>query len=443
MISFAKCIALMLLLGTVCLAQEAKSTRVDLQLSQFRVAETSSDHIRVGVHASVRSRERAKVTRLTIDQAYLNGVPVFLSPVEDSFEVPANEFVELPGELTASIYYRDVDGPEPLERLLENRSVTLKGEATITVQLNLAEKIALLANTATSKTPISVEMPVSLPGGELGRSAALLALRAARPLFGAAKQASAAGGVWPQPDPWREEVKNKYRDAILYVVTRYSLRDKHGAITPYTCTGTGFRIGPARFVLLREALEPWSFNPEAMARMKADGAKVMTGDVDIFVYTAGEVVDSGRTGFSLRRGDFRVVDEGKEDRKRIFVKSDKGLKKGELDVRADRGNIAVLEFSSPPAMQAVPDLARETEAQPPLAILRFVPPQEGKPLEVEAIDAQAKLDGQALALKDPVDKRSFGSPVVASSGIVAFVQDERAASLLRSALKRAGYSLAD
>ncbi len=76
-----------------------------------------------------------------------------------------------------------------------------------------------------------------------------------------------------------------------------------------------------------------------------------------------------------------------------------------------------------------------------MAILRFAAPQSGKPLEVEVISAGAERNGDALQLTDPVDTRSFGSPVVVSSGILAMVQDERTASLLRQSLKRAGYAL--
>jgi len=434
-------LTLAVLLSSLCLAQQAPAVHVDLKMADFRVAETSSDHIRIGVHALVRSPDRARITRLAIDNTYLNGMPVFLSAVEEPFEVPANEFVELPGELTATVYYRDVDNPDPLEQLLQSGSVTVDGEATVTVQLNLAQKVALLANTATSKVPVHVVIPISLPGGELGRSAALMALRAARPLFGAARKASAAAGIGPRSDPWQDEIKRKYRDTLLYVISRYQLRDKHGAVTDYTYIGTGFRIAPAHFVLLKEAAEPWNFNPEAIARMKSNGAEVVGGSVEIAVYAPGDLVDAAHPGFSLRRGDFRLISEGKERHKRIFVKSSSGFKKGNLDTRAGHGNIAVFEFSAPVAIPASLDFAKEPDVLQPMAILRFAVPQPGKPLEVEVIAAGAERNGDALQLTDPVDTRSFGSPVVVSSGILAQVQDERTASLLRPSLKQAGYAL--
>ncbi len=441
MSTLARLQTLVILLSSSCLAQTVPAAHVDLKMANFRVAETSSDHIRIGVHALVRSPERARITHLAVNNTYLNGMPVFLSAIEEPFEVPANEFVELPGELTATIYYRDVENPDPLEQLLRKGSVTIDGEATVTVQLNLAQKVALLANTATSKVPVHVVIPVNLPGGELGRNAALMAIHAARPLFGVARKASVSAGIGPRSDPWQDEMKSKYSAALLYVVSRYQLRDKHGAVTDYTYTGTGFRISPAHFVLLREAVEPWKFNPEAIARMKSDGTKVVDGTADIVVYSPGDLVDGPHLGLSLLRGDFRLVSQGKEDHKRIFVKSNSGFKKGNLDTRAGQGNIAVFELSAPVAGPASLDFANESDGLQPMAILRFAAPQPGQPLEVEVISTGAERNGDALQLTDPVDTRSFGSPVVVTSGILAMVQDERAASLLRQSLKRAGYAL--
>ncbi len=164
-----------------------------------------------------------------------------------------------------------------------------------------------------------------------------MAIHAARPLFGVARKATVSAGIGPRSDPWQDEMKSKYNAALLYVVSRYQLRDKHGAVTDYTYTGTGFRIAPAHFVLLREAAEPWNFNPEAIARMKSDGAKVVVGSADIVVYAPGDLVDAAHSGLSLLRGDFRLVSQGKEEHKRIFVKSKSGFKKSNLDTALDRG----------------------------------------------------------------------------------------------------------
>jgi hypothetical protein len=171
------------------------------------------------------------------------------------------------------------------------------------------------------------------------------------------------------------------------------------------------------------------------------GAKVVNGATDILVYAPGDVVNGNRPALSLGNHDIRMVAEGSEDHESILMKSEKGLKKGSLDVRASKGNVAVFAFSTPAATPADPEIAQDSDALDPIAIVRFETPQTGLPLEIEAIPVSAARHGEALELTNPLDARSFGAPVVVSSGILAIVQDEHSATLLRPLLKRAGYAL--
>jgi hypothetical protein len=227
------------------------------------------------------------------------------------------------------------------------------------------------------------------------------------------------------------------------VVTQYQLIDKHGAVTKYTHISTGFRIDPIHFVALKEAVEPWLFDSESLSLMKSAGAKVVEDATDILVYAPGDVVNGSRPPLSLRNHDIRMVAEGSEDHESILMKSERGLKKGSLDVRSSKGNVAVFEFSTPAATPANPEIAQDSDAMDPIAIVRFKTPQNGIPLEIEAIAVPATRNGEAVELTNPVDARSFGSPVVVSSGILAIVQDEHSATLLRPLLKRAGYALSN
>jgi len=435
-------VASMLMLCSASRAQDAAAVKMDLEAGDARVVETSSDHIRIALHVLARTHQRAKIVKVVLSNAYFNGMPVFLSPLEEPFELAPEEFIQLPGELMATVYYRDVDSPDPLQQLLQNSSVTIDAEATITAQLNLVEKVALMSSTATSKTAIHAVVPVSLPGGDLARTAALTVLQASRPLFGKAQKASAAVGIGPKPDPWCEERKQRFGGSLLYVVSHYQLRDKHGAVADYTYAGTGFRISPSHFVVLREAVEPWEFDSGAMSRMKSEGAKVVDDTRDIVVYAPGAIPDGTQPGMSLAHGDFHLVSSGKDDRKRVFVKSDKGYKKGHMDERVSEGNIAVFELAMPVIGGTMTDFAGDSDAIDPVAILRFRSPVSGQPLEVEALPLHVTRSGDVLQLSDPVDARYFGSPVLVSSGILAVVQDERSASLLRPSLKRVGYTLA-
>src|SRR5436309_2190618 len=81
-------------------AQDSAGTPVDLQVQNFKVAEIAADHLRVSVRILVRTSERARILNLSMAHCSLNGAPVFLSSWDQPIELPANEFVQLPGELT-------------------------------------------------------------------------------------------------------------------------------------------------------------------------------------------------------------------------------------------------------------------------------------------------------------------------------------------------------
>jgi len=421
-------------------AQDAAGAPVGLQVQNFKVAEIATDHLRVSVRVLVRTRERARILNFSMAHCSLNGAPVFLNSWDQPIELPAKEFVQLPGELTALVFYRDLDSPDSLEKLLSDGSVTLEGDASLTIQLSLPQKIAVMSRNATTVVPLHTTIPVDIPGGDLGRNAGLVVLHAARPLFGAARKASADVGI-SRPDPWQEENQRKYRGALLYVISHYQLRSKNGAVAYYTYRGSGFRISLAHFVLLREAMEPWRFNPECVAKMRGGGAHLVDGSADIEVYFAGDVLDGNRHGLSLRRGDFRLVSEGKEDRKRVMVPSTQGFRKSTLEVRGSGGNLAVFAFTSPRGLEASPELAHDTDALDSMTVVRFQTPKPAQPLEVESIAIRAHRNGDQLELDDPVDPRTFGSPAIVPSGILAVVQDEHSAALVHDSLRTAGYGL--
>jgi hypothetical protein len=99
--------------------------------------------------------------------------------------------------------------------------------------------------------------------------------------------------------------------------------------------------------------------------------------------------------------------------------------KGKLDVRASSKNVAFL--TSTETTPAVP-LGRTASGALParwdeVALLRF--PRLGSgTLTPEVIVTSAYLDHGRIRLEINVDSTVFGSPIIASNGIIGVVQDE-------------------
>jgi hypothetical protein len=436
--------ALMGFLAARLYAQDSSQPVGEVAFSDLRVQSFSTDHVDFGAHVMIRTRQKVEVQRVSFSEVTLGRTPVFVAPLEQKFQVAPGQLTVLPGEIHITTYFRDVD-PAAVEQILSGPTVKIQGTAVLDVDLNFFESVATLRRNITTLVPFGGDMPVTFPGGDLTREAALIAVRAATPLWAAAQQVAGKTGQVTGLS-WSEQMLNQYSASLAYVLSKYQMRDKKGRVYAFNYSCVGFRISASEIVVPKEAIRPWEFDPRAILLAHESARLIADGD-DVIVFPYGMAVqgpsDNPLNGLRLTLHDIRLAREGAADMEIGVVADGAKHKRANVHRRVSLKNFAVLELANPANPPAAASAAGALETGKTswdrVAVFRATVAAAGGAIQFETISPRVHRDGSALVLDDPVDRSALGSPVVTSEGVIGMVQDERGGSVLRDALSANGY----
>jgi len=362
------------------------------------------------------------LTSLSFSAMTVNGTPVYVAPLTGKFALKKGELLPLP-DVQITVYTRDLVSLKPAIAAVQEEKVMVAGEITATLEGGLLEDLALHSLHPKVVLPFKKEMPVLIPGGEMGRQAALATLTILGQLTPQA--AKLLGAIAPGEDAaWRNDLtKNQVRHVIL-VHTSYTVADGKTSY-PMEFEELGFWIGPATAMVTEEAIRPWEFDPEAEARMTASHARVDEASVSISVRP---VSDSAATPWLLSKGDFTVLSEGKPAESHVGY-SDKA-KSMEVRERVSAKNFAVLRFRDGIVGEPVTTGAAEEKAWERLGVFHLVRNASDDAVQAEVVFLPATGDGKQIQFGQPIDESAFGSPVFTPDGAIGMVQNEGHASML-------------
>jgi hypothetical protein len=270
------------------------------------------------------------------------------------------------------------------------------------------------------------KVPVAIPGGALAKTAALATLEAADvALKHLVAGVSASEGIWPG---LRRDVLQQYAPAAYAVAVTYAVKDTNGIEVPLTWTGLAFRVSPTKIVLPYEALEPWSFDTDIATAVQNGAYTPEPNTFRLSAWPSGQAAPSPLTtdgGLQLGK-QLRAAPPTPQATTEVMILTHSRLpQKRKLDVRASSKNatsLTLTEAAPAPASAAIasgPPPAR-WEA---VALLRF--PRLGSgTVTPEVILTPAYLDHGRIRFEVRVDSTVFGSPIIASYGIIGMVQDE-------------------
>ena len=154
--------------------------------------------------------------------------------------------------MPVTIYFRDLDSLEPLEHAIREEKATVAGKARVDMDLNLIEKILSRQKDIHADIPVAISTPVQIPGGMLGKTAALTTLQAAQ--FALNLGGSALHALRQSQKSWKEKLQTQYVPSLVIAESRYSIRLKTGEQADFSIRGLGFRITDDKFVLTDEML---------------------------------------------------------------------------------------------------------------------------------------------------------------------------------------------
>jgi hypothetical protein len=330
--------------------------------------------------------------------------------------------------------YRELESLEPLRRAVRDGGAQVHAVVRAQVELNLFQRLALRTGGAWVIVTVDQEAPVGIPGGTMGRLAALGALSAAEP-------------VWIANQSAREWLRNrtalaeKIRAALpghlISLETRYELKSRGGEIAILRNWSSGFLIDNGYAVAPAEAVEPWMFD-DSLAEALENGdvtlneqKKEVSATLASGASTAHERIPE-RT-FSLQRRELRIVRKlsGMENAFSTATKRRYHVKFRNRDTNAVLLEIPALKEAGPGL--ELPAAVHDGDWRPAAVVRWYRRENDNRPL---LFLTEARWEDGRYRMKDFVDATAFGSPLWIDGAVAGLLQDESTAADMNDLLKR-------
>ncbi len=436
---FWRTLVAMVTIAAPLMARQLPGTQTEpaaVSIDGVDVKDLSSDRIRFDVRSHVTASRKLKIKRVRFEQMRFGNLPIYLSPIEDRLDLDKGTAVTLP-RIPLTIYFRDLDSLEPLERAVRDGEATLEGKARVDLDLNLLEQVASHQRSARADMPIAMKIPVNVPGGVPGRTAALATLRAAQ--FALNLGGSALHALRQSQKGWEEELRTRYIPLLVVAESRYSLLSSDHQRVDLVVRGLGFRISGDKFVLTDEMIEPWKYDTDVATALQTGHASLMEDSRELLVWPSGEALNSS-SARSLSNGRIRV-ERASGKGGTTHVSSDEKSVKVHLLRRDSDANYAILRFTGSedapkgdpgPENQGsrvplAPEPIRRSQNWDRLTLFRVN--DNGK---LELVSMPAHRENGRILLEDPIDDSAFGSLLIAPEGAVGMVQEERTGMVMRT-----------
>jgi hypothetical protein len=402
---------------------ERSEPRLQTGFDSVQLVATGADHVRFEVRTHVTAAKNLTVTRVRFDQMRLGEIPFYLSPIQGPFELKSGRPFALP-PISMTIYFRDIDSLAPVEEAIRDGEVRVRGHALADLDLNLVERIALREWKGHADVSVEDRIPVEIPGGFAGRTAALLALQAAQTALSIA--GSTLNVMRTSQKTWSDALQREYGQSVALAESRYTLKMTDGQRFDVINRGLGFRISDERVVITGALAEPWKYDSETAAVIETRRGSVVKESYDILVWPGdGRIEDAA----ALSNGRL-VTEKIASKTEGVMVPDGDRTVRVSLAKRDNDSNYAVLRLVGDAdrgkAMPAAGSVSGQNWDH--VAIYRLT--EDGPP---EMIFVAARRQESRLVFDTPVDDRAAGSPVMTPDGAIGILQDERSGMVLRSA----------
>jgi len=401
----------------------------EVRVEKVELSDIGADGVVASVRLSAMARNSATLRAIVFDQITINGVRVHVPAVAGPIRMKAGEAIDGLPDLRATLMYRELDSLEPLRRAVRDGAARVHAVVRAQLEMNLFEKLILRTGDAWVTFAIDQDVPIGIPGGALGRVAAVGALLAAEPVWIAGQSAQ----------EWRRnrtalagKVRGSLAGNLVMLETRYELRARDGETALLHGWSCGFRMGNGEVVAPAEAVEPWNFDDSMAQALESGDVSVDASKTEILATP----VAAGRT-YSLQRKELRILRMagGSETAISIADKRRYHVRFRDRDENAVLLEIPALKDAGG-GLEASARMRRDGDWQP-AAVVRFDGVgnggNEGAPV---VWLTEARWEDGRYRIKDSVDASAFGSPLWTSDGVVGLLQDESSAAEIDGLLKK-------
>ena len=388
-------------------APAAQPVPVGIVIDSIDLKDVSTDRVRFEIHSHVTADRKLKIKRVRFEHMYLGSLPIYLSPIDERMQLEKGVSAVLP-RVPVTIYFRDLDSLEPLQQIVREGKATVNGKARIDLDLNLIEKVLSGQRDVHADIPVAISTPVKVPGGALGKTAALTTLRAGQ--FALSLGGSALHALRQSQKRWEDQLRSQYIPSLVIAESHYSIRLRTGEQADFVVRGLGFRITDDKFILTDEMLEPWKYDTDVATALQTHTASLIEDGRDLLVWNSSEALDSN-TARSLSRKTIREEHHSAQTETAHVPTDDKSVKV-HLFKRDSDANYAIFRFTRPEDKGTPIQLASDTvmHSQNWDRLTMFRVDEEGG---LELVSTPARRTDDRIFLEDSVDERAFGSLLIA------------------------------
>lgn len=421
-------IAIQTALSRTSQAQTATS-KPEIRAERVTLSNIGPDRIDVTVRLSVVARSTTTLRKLLFEEATLNGLRVRVPPLQGPIRLQSGKAVEGLPDISAVLTYRELESLDPLRRAIRDGSAEAHAVLSAQVELNLFEKLALLAGGAWVRMTVDQQVPVELPGGGFSRFAALAALTAAEPVWAANRTAQT---FLRNQTALAGQVRASVAGHLIVFETQYELKSRNGEIARIRSGSCGFLVGNGEVVAPAETVVPWAFEDSIAQALDRGDVSVNEQNTEVVATLIdGNELPSART-FSLQRRDIRIR---------------KKLSASESAISPDTKRRYHIMFRNRPDNAVLFEIPALKDTGTGVGLSRAAAAGDWQPAAVVRIDhehgnrpvlwlTETRWEDGRYRIRDIVDGTAFGSPLWVEGGVVGLLQDESSATDIDSLLKK-------
>jgi hypothetical protein len=385
-----------------------------IEVRSIEVSDLTTDRIRFNIHLGGTAQRDVTLRALAFEGATLNDIPVFLPALSGRFELIKDRPFDAVEALQGVLYFRDLESLEPVRRMIRDKKADVRATIRLQPEFTLLQRLVLRTNGAWISTNLQRSVEVEVPGGGMGRSAALIALSAADSVWVLGRR----GLEWRQQrDSFLQNVRSQYAPRVLAIESRYELRSKEGQRSALSWQGLGF-VGnegkDGQVFLPGEAVEPWLYEGAIADAIAAKQMTVVKGSQDIVARA-----NSGAT-YSLKNGGLKIAEIARDRAKGISIDRKKIYAVRERGSTANVARLVITGLVLSPVAEAPVESVTQS-----VALFRL------RNDTVEILILPATRDNGRIRLVDPVDSRAFGSPVIGLEGLIGVLLDQTTVASMR------------
>lgn len=406
----------------VCRSASDVSAIAGIHCETVSLAHIDSDSAELELTISGSVSESFTAESIAFDHVTVNGIPLRVLPARGPFRFRKGQPLDLP-PFSAAVSFRQVSSLDPLRRMISDEIAHVHAGLLVRLDLNPIEMLAVRARNVWMAANLEQDLPIAVPGGKIGKLAALAALTAAEPVW----ELGNRGREWRDRRAEFRTRAETISKSLVDIQTTFDVRSHADNLQSIESHSIGFILPSGRVLTVGEAVEPWIYSSSLAQALSRREVSLVPESVEVIVRLVSPI-PGVPSQFSLRNGQLQIMNRQLKT-SHVLSSAPKGIYR--MALRDTPENVGLIELQGFHPLENGLALASESEQADwlPAAVFRH---DSSSRLAIWVTDAQ--LENGRYTLREP-SPDAAGSPVWLGSGAAGILQDDSSGIAVQAALR--------